>query len=132
MGIEALTQNLRGIIVVPQTSEAWEDWVSAGRTRNHALQDPLLDWLELHGEAKGFIKDTDLPDYDPRTDFTKFIFDKGHRFEAAVTRHLETLISIATIASGPGDIRDLEKAEATFLAMTSGEPVHIPGSPAGC
>ena len=127
MGIEALTQNLRGIIVVPQTSEAWEDWVSAGRTRNHALQDPLLDWLELHGEAKGFIKDTDLPDYDPRTDFTKFIFDKGHRFEAAVTRHLETLISIATIASGPGDIRDLEKAEATFLAMISGEPVIYQG-----
>ena len=91
MGIEALTQNLEGLRLVPRTSEAWKDWVSAGRTRVHALQDPLLDGLELYGESKGFTKNTDLPDYDARTDFTEFIFDKGNRSEAAVTRHIETL-----------------------------------------
>ena len=48
MPIEALTQNLGGISLVPQTSEAWEDWVSADRTRDHALQDPLIDWLKLY------------------------------------------------------------------------------------
>lgn len=47
MGIEVLTHNLEDQSVVPQTFEPWKDWVNATRTRDPALQDPLLDWLEL-------------------------------------------------------------------------------------
>ena len=128
MGIESLTQSQDGRVITPSTQDDWNDWVSATRTRNHALQDPLLDWLGLYGEAKGFSKDTDLPGYDVRMDFTELIFRKGTQFEKAVVSHLETLTPIKTIASDPGDTRSLEAAEATFHAMTSGEPVIYQGA----
>ena len=47
MGIKALTHQDDGTeIVVPLSTEDWRSWVSAGRTRNWMLRDPLLDWLQ--------------------------------------------------------------------------------------
>lgn len=40
-----------------------------------------------HLQDHGFKPDDELPDYDPRTDFTRFILGQGERFEAAVTRY---------------------------------------------
>lgn len=91
---EALTQSQDGRFITPNTQDDWNDWVSATRTRNHALEDPLLDWLDLYGEAKGFTKDIDLPGYDARADFAEFIFRKGAQFEEAVVSHLKTLTPI--------------------------------------
>src|SRR4029078_781933 len=62
------------------------EWVSASKTRNYLNGEPLLDWLHLLGPHRGFVPDHELPGYDPRTDFTQFIFGKGHEFEAAVMR----------------------------------------------
>ena len=76
----------------------WQDWVSATDTRNFLLQDPLLDWLELYGEERGFQRDTNLPGYDPRTDFTKFVFEKTREFEAAVIAYLKANTTVSTIA----------------------------------
>ena len=123
MGIDALTQTADGRMVVPETQEEWNDWLSATRSRNHVLGDPILDWLDLYAQDKGFPKDTDLPGYDKRTDFTKFIFEQGHLFETAVVQHLRTLTSVVTMSVGPEEIRDLAKAEETFAAMQRGEPV---------
>ena len=123
MGVEALTNTDAGIRVVPVTAADWDDWVSAGRTRNHVLGDPLLDWLERHGSAHALARDTEAPSYDPRTDFTGFIFRQGRLFEEAVIRHLRTLVPVLTIATGPDDIRNLAKAEETFAAMREGVPV---------
>jgi hypothetical protein len=41
-------------------------WVSATATRNYLLRNPLIDWLDRFGKANGFIRDTDLADYDER------------------------------------------------------------------
>ncbi|MDP3964034.1 MAG: hypothetical protein Q8Q20_00015, partial [bacterium] len=89
--------------------------------------DPLLDWLELYGEKSGFQRDTDLPGYDPRTDFTNFLFEKTREFESAVTAHLKTLTTVITIATNPGDARSLKKAEETFGTMSQGAPVIYQG-----
>jgi len=63
-------------------------------------------WLDLYGEQNGFQRDTDLPNYDPRTDLTKFVFQKTGEFEAAVITHLKTNTAATTIATNPGDARD--------------------------
>ena len=127
MGIETLTQNQNGQTVIPDTKEDWLEWVSATDTRNFLIEDPLLDWLKLYGEDNGFERDADLPGYDSRTDFSQFIFKKGHDFEAAVVEHLKTLTTIITIGSGHGEARSLEKAEGTFAAMEQGVPVIYQG-----
>ncbi len=57
MGIEALTHNLAGNLVVPATDAEWEEWVSASRVRNPLLDNPLLDWLDRYGEEHGYVRD---------------------------------------------------------------------------
>lgn len=128
MGIEALTVDAEGRSVIPATGDEWREWVSASSTRNYAIRDPLLDWLDLYGEQNGFRPDDELPGYDPRTDFTQFIFRQGHAFERAVVDHLGTLAGVAQVGAGDADdSRDLGKAEETFAAMQRGEPVIYQG-----
>ena len=123
MGMEALTRTDSGTEVLPTSQDDWRYWVSATRTRNYVLGDPILDWLDLYGDAQGFNRDTALPDYDHRTDFTEFTFEQGHRFEHAVVGHLRTLRDVPTISSGPQEVQDLAKAEETFAAMREGVPL---------
>ena len=127
MGIDALTSSDARGKRIPATSQDWQDWVSATETRNFVLQDPLLDWLELYGPQLGFQRDTELVGYDPRTDFTKFLFEKTREFETAVTEYLKTITTVMTIATNPGDARRLEKAEETIVAMERGTPVIYQG-----
>ena len=127
MGIEALTRRDDGSALQPTAQAEWDDWVSATRTRNYVLGDPVLDWLELCGEAHGFQRDTELPQYDERTDFTRFVFAQARRFEDAVVGLLRQRYEIVTIASGPQDARSLEAAESTFQAMIEGAPIVYQG-----
>src|SRR5690606_4549546 len=87
----------------------------------------LLDWLHRHGEAAGFVPD----EVDPRTDFLEFVFRQGHRFEAAVLTHIETLAPVTRIVpeqeNASEDIRSLEYAERTFEAMRNGEAIIAQG-----
>ena len=122
MGLEALTHAADGTQVAPESDDDWRDWVSATRTRNFALGDPLLDWLGLHGRDRGFLPDDEADGYDPRTDFSRFIMSKGVDFEAAVVEHLKTLTAVHTIAVDPDNRRDLGAATETFDAMRRGEP----------
>ena len=125
--VEALTTNLQGEQVIPVTAEAWDDWVSASATRNHVLENPLLDWLNRWGERKGLLRDG--PEMiDERTDFRTFIFRKGNEFEQAVVRHLTTVAAVHTIYEGDHQgRRDLAVATATFEAMARGEEVIYQG-----
>lgn len=123
MGMKALVKTDGGEEIAPSSHDDWAEWVGATTTRNYVLGDPLLDWLDSFGKEQGYQRDGELRGYDPRTDFTEFIFEQGRRFEAAVVEHLRSLVEVLTIAEGPGDIRELSTAEHTFNAMMQGVPV---------
>jgi type III restriction enzyme len=103
----------------------WEDWVAATRTRNFVLCDPLLDWLDLYGKAKGFERDDERPGFDPRTDFTRFAFAKSAAFERAVAALIAKEAQLVRILESPEETADPEKAEETLAAMKDGaEVIH--------
>lgn len=102
---------------IPSLADDPQHWVSASRTRNWAIGDPLLDWLHVHGRGQGFVPDTDIPGYDPKLDFREFLFEKGHAFEAAVISLLDREITMVKLGRGS---ESLENARATFEAMAAG------------
>ncbi len=129
MAIEALTIRADGTEASPSDDPS-EQWISASQTRNHAIGDPLLDWLARYGNARGYLRDDDPerhdPLYDDRTDFTRFIFDQGRRFEAAVVallRETHPEYELLTLSRGHEQIRDLTAATDTFEAMRQGVPI---------
>jgi hypothetical protein len=114
------------LILAPTSAgRDWSDWVSATKTRNFLLGDPLLDWLDLHGESQGFVRDDQLAGYDPRSAFGPFLFEKGFAFEARVVDLLRERCEVLRIAESGRDARDSEKAKATLAAMKAGvEVIH--------
>ena len=120
MGFEAYLRNDAGTEIVPGDKADWRHWVSASKTRNWCLGDPLLDWLNLYRAEKGHEQD---PAPDPRTDFQEFVFRKGREFETAVVAHLATLAPVFALPSGVEAVTSLEACRETFEAMRRGE--HI-------
>ena len=58
MGIEALTTTDSSQRLVPTGAAGWSDWVSATASRNYVLGNALVDWLDLYGEQRGFVRDS--------------------------------------------------------------------------
>lgn len=126
IGADALIRRDDGTELDPATPGEWDDWVSAGRTRNHALDDPILDWLERFGASHGFVPDDALDGYDPRTDFLGFILERGEAFEDAVMALIRERFgagAVVTIRSLPEDTRSLARAQQTLEAMRDGVPL---------
>ena len=124
MGIDALTHRNDGSrVVTPVSHHDWRQWVSAGRTRNWMLNDPLIDWLRLYGRSRGYGPRQELAGYAKELDFVEFIFEKGREFEAGILRLLREKYEVTTIARGYEEIRELGKAEETFSAMVKGVPI---------
>lgn len=123
MGIDALTHNDDGIQIIPDSSDDWDQWVSAGRTRNWLMKDPLIDWLQLYGESCGYKPKQDMPDYDEQLDFVQFIFRKGHEFEEGILNLLKEQYEVVHVAQSYEDSRILDKAKETFEAMRKGKPI---------
>ena len=118
------------LLALPETEEDWGQWVSASRTRNFALGDPILDWFEAFGRDRGFMPDDAVDGYDPRTEFAPFIMGKGNEFEAALIRHVSTLADVREIhteGEGRNRSRDLDAARATLDAMREGAPLIYQG-----
>jgi len=112
---------------LPSVPDDWTDWVSASKTRNHLLGDPLLDWLDAHGRAKGFVPDDELPGYDERTDILPFLFRKGKEFEEAVLAYLRDRHQVEVIAADYCQIRDPDSVARTFDAMRRGVEIIAQG-----
>ena len=91
------------------------------------LDNPLLDWLDRHGAAKGFVPD----DIDPDIDFLRFVSRKGQEFEAAVLAHFRDsgVGEIVTIGDGVKEnvARSPIAASETFEAMRQGAPIIYQG-----
>ena len=116
-----VTKNNSGVSVIP-AQEDWDGWVSASKTRNFVLNDPLLDWLDKHGQSKGFVKDTDLPGYDERLDFARFIMSMGNKFEDVFMAWLDERVGVVTMGNFNAS-RSLEAAEQTVAEMERGAAV---------
>lgn len=129
-GADALLLCDDGTALDPRVPEEWEGWVSAGRTRNHCLEDPLLDWLDRFGALHGFIRDDEAEGYDPRTDLRAFVLDRGQAFEDGVMRLIRARVgesAVVTIRGLPADTRSLAKARETLAAMQDGYPIIAQG-----
>lgn len=126
-GLDALTHTDAGTLAVPGSGAEWDGWVAATATRNHILGEPLLDWLDRYGHSRGYIRDHEVPDYDPRTDFSRFIQAQARRFEQAITTHLSTIEAVETVGGERGAARDLALAERTVALMQAGAPVIAQG-----
>ena len=124
MGIEALTRKDDGSnVAIPVTYDDWQQWVSAGRTRNWMLNDTLLDWLQLYGKNCGYVPKNELSSHNKNLDFLEFIFTKGKEFEEGILRLLQRQFGVVTVAQDYKEISRLEKAEETFAAMQQGAPI---------
>lgn len=75
--------------------------LSAGNFRNLTVDDPLLDWLERFGEARGFLRDDMAPDYDPRLDLGQFLKQKGSEFEQKVIDCIRGRATVVEIRRAP-------------------------------
>ncbi len=128
MSIEQITHDDSGVLQAPSTAQEWDEWVSASRTRNHVLGNPLLDWLDRFGESKGIVRDRP----DDRTDFDGFVTAKGREFEAAVVKHLRSLgigeiRAIGSESSSPVESQSLDLAHETWEAMAAGTEIVAQG-----
>ena len=88
------------------------EWISASSTRNCLLANPLIDWLRLHGEAKGFVQDSAVEGYDPRLEFSRFVMDR-------VLGHLEPGVG------GRYDRHDYLREKTSALAAWAGRLEEI-------
>lgn len=123
-GVESITRDDHGVEVNPADGDrvAWREWVSASKTRNWLRRDPLIDWLEVHGEAKGFMKDPEVDAEPPSPyDLRRLLFAQGNAFEEGIFKLLEPKVdSWVKIASGWEETRTIDAAQRTFDAMRSG------------
>ena len=85
-GERALVCDDAGLEHSPESEAEWSTWVDVIHTRNYALEDPLLDWLDRFGGVHGHVPDTRLPGYDERTDFARFAKSKAVTVSAEKAR----------------------------------------------
>lgn len=122
-GLDAIFTRDDGTTLDPVTEADWADWVAAGATRSWCKKNELIDWLELHGIAKGFVPDHLRAGYDERLDFTRWVSRKGQEFEATVLEHLARQITLTRIPDDRSGGRSRPAAEDTWRAMARGDPV---------
>lgn len=127
MALEAAFTRDDGSPNVPGVDSPWDEWVAASKTYHYCSNDPLLDWLDVFGVARGFVPDRPPPGAALGTDFRAFIFEKATRFEAAVVAHLAQHYELATIRQSSGDTRDRAHVEATWRAMCDGVGIIAQG-----
>jgi LSD1 subclass zinc finger protein len=103
------------------------EWVSATKTRNYVLGDPLIDWLNRFGASKGFIPDEKSPGYDPRLDFGKYIMSQGIAFEARIMEQLREKFKPGSELIEIKSISYSTRMKETLAAIQSKTPIIAQG-----
>ena len=135
------TQNLADVDEEPEGVNEDEEpsWVSASKTRNYIMRDPLLDWLDMYrtGEFKNTSPQIIPAGNDAPPEMTApiaaaapmdvshmFIMEQGNQFESAVIAYLRESFpdEVEQISMNQHDIRKEQKANETFDAMKRGIP----------
>jgi len=101
------------------------EWVSPSKTRNAMINDYILDWLDIHGEAKGYIPDTKSDIYDPELDFSKYIMDQGKKFEEYIVKELREKFGKDFVEVTETD--NYKKTDTTISLMKNGTPIIYQG-----
>ena len=119
MGESATNANILRLATGDSTNIG-DDWMPASQVRAFIFEDPILVWLEHHGEDNGFEKDTNP------YDFADFIFEKGNQFER---KWIEEMAPEAIqVCDHPWEARHSEKVEQTWELMRAGTPVISQGA----
>jgi uncharacterized protein len=92
-----------------------EDWMPATGTRAFVFEDPILVWLDFHGEADGFSRDSSP------YEFTEFIFEKGRQFEEKWISEMAP--GAVRVCSYGYESRQAEKFRQTLELIDRGTPV---------
>jgi hypothetical protein len=111
---------------IPKIPYITNEWVSASKTRNYILRDPLIDWLNMYGRKKGYIPDDHIPGYDPRLNFGKYIMNQGCLYEENIMIKLrnkfgDKLVEIKNNKSFTVKIKE------TIKLMNAGTPIISQG-----
>lgn len=109
----------------PEIPLLTNEWVKASSTRNYAMNDPLIDWLKMHGKKAGFVEDSKLSGYDQRLDFQDFIVHQGTKFEENVMVRLKEKFPNDLVII-PSNGAPFEMKE-TLDAMARGVPLIAQG-----
>ncbi|AYV85086.1 MAG: hypothetical protein Satyrvirus3_17 [Satyrvirus sp.] len=103
-----------------------DDWVSASKTRNFALNDTLIDWLDSYNKGNRCHKQMD------EFNFTHFIMNKGKQFEENVIKLVKQKVKpdeFVTICSDMYDYdkKILEYESNTIAEILKGTPIIYQG-----
>lgn len=97
-----------------------KDWMPASQVRAFIFEDPILVWLDHHGEKNGFQKDLSPHE------FTDFIFEKGNQFETKWVAEMAP--EAVQVCEHPWDVKSSEKVLQTWELMKTGTPVISQGA----
>ena len=94
------------------------EFISATKTKNFILDDPIQDWLQLYGKGKGFspIKKSSL--------FSNFIKKKGIEFEEHIVKMLRNKHYFFEVDC---NLSNIEKYEITLQKLKEGVPIIYQG-----
>lgn len=115
-----------------------KEWISASRTRNYMLKDPLLDWLKLHwnGQRKRKVSSFHDSKAIEEVSFTKYIMEMGKTFEKNVVKtlyskfgkkNIECFNSEMVARRGPETSDARKEAQKLIDEMFKGTPIILSG-----
>lgn len=110
-----------------------DKWISATRLRNYMLNDPLIDWLNLYGESKGFVRDSKSNSaLQNQLSFSSYIMNKGNEFEKYIVdemkeKHTTNFVTVNNESLSPILLKYHRQINDTYDLMKNGTNIIYQG-----